>query len=198
MTTKLFIAGIAILLPVVANATAIKQRPYGYSFDVASAAASDVFVVCEDSPDDRISVLPAPPQLAVRLSRSEVRIDSPKNTSLSEAVSKKECVPCLLGSVHFQFDSAVLTQKERTKLDQLIGDIPAGTGVKLDGYTCDLGNTSHNLSLSLRRAREVASYLRGKNVAVGDVEGKGKCCQVSDDRRLNRRVEITTQKREEK
>ena len=76
--------------------------------------------------------------------------------------------------------------------------ITAGTGISLDGYTCDLGSASHNVSLSIKRANEVAAYLRGKNIPVGNVEGKGKCCPVSDDRSLNRRVEITTQKREEK
>lgn len=198
MTTKLFFAGIAILLPAVANATVIKQRPFGYSFEVAKAAESDVFVVCANSLDDRISLLPAPPQLAVRLSQNLVRMDSPKNTSASAIEPIKDCVNCLLGTVHFQIDSAALSQNERAKLDELIRGVSAGTDVNLDGYTCDLGSTSHNLSLSLKRAREVASYLRGKNISVGIVEGKGECCPVSDDRRLNRRVEISTQKREEK
>lgn len=198
MTTKFFIVGIAILLPAVASATVIKQRPYDYSFDVASAKESDVFVVCSNSPDDRISVLAAPPQLAVRLTQNELRFEAPKHSAAMAAESSKGCIPCLLGTVHFPLDSAVLTQKERARLDRLIRDIPAGTGVSLDGYTCDLGSTSHNLSLSLQRAKEVASYLRGKNVAVGKVEGKGECCPVSDDRRINRRVEITTQKGEKK
>jgi OOP family OmpA-OmpF porin len=197
MTTRLLIAGIAVLLPAVASASVIKQRPYDYSFDVANAAASDVFVVCTNSPDDRFSVLPAPPQLAMRLTQNEVRVEAPKNAT-STIEPRKECVPCFLGTVYFPFDSAVLTQKEREKLDELIRSIPAGTGVSLDGYACELGSTYYNLGLSLRRAKEVASYLRGKNVAVGNIEGKGKCCPVSDDRRLNRRVEITTQKGEEK
>lgn len=198
MTTKLFFAGLALLLPAVANATVIKQRPFGYSFDVAKAAESDVFVVCANSPDDRISVLPVPPQLAMRLSQNEVRMEVPKNATSSATEDRKEFVNCLLGTVHFPLDSAVLSQKERAKLDELISGISAGSDVNLAGYTCDLGSTSHNTSLSLRRASEVASYLRGKNISVGNVEGKGKCCSVSDDRRLNRRVEITTQKREEK
>ena len=198
MTTKLLIVGLAILLPAVASANVIKQRPYDYPFDVASAAESDVFVVCANSPDDRISVLPAPPQLALRLSQNVVRMEEPGNTAASATEVRMECVNCLLGTVHFPFDSAELSQEERAKLDELIQGIAAGTVVNLDGYTCDLGSTSHNMSLSLGRAREIASYLRGKNISVGNVEGKGKCCPVSDDRRLNRRVEITTQKREEK
>lgn len=197
MTTRLFIAGLAILLPTVASANVIKQRPFNYSFDVANAAESDVFVVCANSPDDRISVFPAPPQLAMRLSQDAVRME-PRSAAISASEPRKECVPCLLGTVHFPLNSAVLTQKERANLDRWVREVPAGTDVNVDGYTCDLGSASHNMSLSLRRAREVSSYLRRKNISVGNVAGKGKCCPASDDRRLNRRVEITTQKREEK
>jgi OmpA-OmpF porin, OOP family len=198
MTAKRFIVGLAILLPTVANAHAIKQRPFDYSFDVARAAESDVFVVCANSPDDRISVLPARPQLAMRLSQSVVRTEEPKNAAPSATEVRKACVNCLLGTINFPFDSAELSQNERAKLDELSRGIPAGTDVNLDGYTCDLGSTSHNMSLSLKRARKVASYLRRKNISVGNVMGKGNCCPVSEDRRINRRVEITTQKREEK
>ena len=198
MTTKLFIAGVALLLPAVANANVIKQRPFGYSFDAAHATESDVFVVCANSPDDRISVLPVPPQLAMRLSQNEVRMEVPKNAAASAPDGRKEYANYLLGTVHFPLDSAVLSQKERASIDEMIRGISAGSVINLDGYTCDLGSASHNISLSLRRAREVASYLRGKYISVGNVEGKGKCCSVSDDRRLNRRVEITTHKREEK
>lgn len=198
MKSKLFVAGLAFVLPAVANASVIKQRPFNYSFDVAKAADSDVFVICSNSPDDRISMLPAPPQLAMRLSQSEVQSEVSKKLATTIIEASKACVNCLLGAVQFQFDSAVLTQKEKAKLDGLIQGITAGTGVSLDGYTCDLGSASHNVSLSIKRANEVAAYLRGKNISVGNVEGKGKCCPVSDDRHLNRRVEITTQKREEK
>ena len=198
MTSKLFIAGLAVLVPAVVNASVIKQRPFEYSFDVAKAPESDVFVVCSNSPDDRISILPAPPQLAMRLSQNEVQLEEPRTLTTPTTKASASCVNCLLGTVQFQFDSAVLTQKERVKLDGLILGISAGSDVSLHGFTCDLGSTSHNMSLSLQRANEVASYLRGKNIFVGKVEGKGKCCPVSDDRSLNRRVEISTQKKEEK
>jgi OOP family OmpA-OmpF porin len=198
MTTKLFIAGLAVLLPVVANASVVKQRPFDYSLDVARATESDVFVICSNSPDDRISVLPSPPQLAMRLSQNEVRREEPRKEAAPTSEASKACVNCLLGTVQFPIDSAVLTQNERAKLDELIRGIPVDLKVNLDGYTCDLGSNTHNLSLSLRRAREVASYLRGKNISVGKIEGKGQCCPVSDDRQLNRRVEINTQRREEK
>src|SRR6185369_1025146 len=46
MSTRLFIVGLAILLPAVSSATVVKQRPYDYSFEAANVTKSDVFVVC--------------------------------------------------------------------------------------------------------------------------------------------------------
>lgn len=202
MTSKLFIAGLVFLLPAIANASVIKQRPFDYSFDVANTMRSDLFVICSNSPDDRISTLPALPQLALRLSQNDVRkVESkvePKITPMPATETRRACVNCLLGTVHFQLDSAELSQKEQAKLDELIKGICAGTEVRLDGYTCDLGSASHNMSLSMKRARVVAEYLRGKNILVGNIDGKGMCCPVAENRPLNRRVEITIQQKEKK
>ena len=139
--------------------------------------------------------------MALRLSSGEA---PPAQTVAKQSEAKPEsnlekgCVSCLLGAIHFPFDSAEITEKELSRLDELIRGLPGNGVVNLSGYTCDLGTSSHNVGLSLRRAREVASYLKGKGISVGKVEGLGKCCPVSDDRHLNRRVEITTQQKEEK
>ncbi len=198
MTGKFFTFGLALLLPLSADASVIKQRPFDYSFEVAAAKGSDVFVVCSNSPDDRFSVLPTPPRLAVRLSQNEGLVEGSRKSAPSIQDVRKECVKCLLGTVHFPFDSAEITKNERAKLDELIRGISAGATVNLEGYTCDLGTYDHNMGLSIRRARGVAAYLKGKGISVGKVEGMGKCCPGSDDKRLNRRVEISTQKKEEK
>lgn len=201
MLGKFSLAGLVLLFPLAGNAAEIKQRPFGFSHDVALAQESDAFVVCSHCPDDYLSILPAPPKLALRLSTGNPQ---PVLTFARESEAKpkssidKGCVSCLLGTIHFPFDSAEITEKERSRLDELILDIPAGVVADLGGYTCDLGTTSHNMGLSLRRARGVASYLKVKGISVGKVEGLGKCCPVSDDRHLNRRVEITTQQKEEK
>jgi outer membrane protein OmpA-like peptidoglycan-associated protein len=198
MCSKIVMFWLALLLPAVASASVIRQRPFAYSYEVANAATSDAFVVCGNSPDDRLSVLPSPPRLALRLSCDAAGTTAVKHVAVANDKHRKECVDCLLGSVYFSLDSATLEPGERESLDRLIQNIPNGAGVNVHGYTCDLGTASYNNILSLRRAREVASYLQGRNIAVGNVDGKGTCCTVSDDRRLNRRVEITTQKREEK
>ena len=201
MRGKLSVAGLVLLFPLAGNAAEIKQRPFSFSHEVALAQENDAFVVCSNCPDDHLSILDARPKLALRMSSGDPQ---PVQTVVRESEAKpksnleKGCVSCLLGTIHFPFDSAEITEKERSRLDELIRGIPAGVVTNLDGYTCELGSSSHNMGLSLRRAREVASYLKGKGISVGKVEGLGKCCPVSDDRHLNRRVEITTQQKEEK
>jgi len=202
MRGKLSVAGLVLLFPLAGNAAEIKQRPFSFSHEVALAQENDAFVVCSNCPDDHLSILPAPPKLALRLSTSEQ--PQPVQTVARESEAKpksnleKGCVSCLLDTIRFPLDSAEITEKERSRLDGLIRSLPGSGAVNLSGYTCDLGTSSHNMGLSLRRARGVASYLKGKGISVGKVEGLGKCCPVSDDRHLNRRVEITTQQKEEK
>jgi len=201
MLGKLSFAGLALLIPMAGNAAEIHQRPFSYAHEVARAKENDAFVVCSNCPDDQLSILPAAPKLALRLSSGEA---PPAQTVTKQSEAKpasnlqKGCVSCLLDTIHFPFDSAEITEKERSRLDGLIRSLPGSGAVNLSGYTCDLGTSSHNMGLSLRRASGVASYLKGKGISVGKVEGLGKCCPVSDDRHLNRRVEITTEQKEEK
>lgn len=201
MLGKLSIAGLALLIPIAGNGTEIHQRPFSYVHEVARAQENDAFVVCSNCPDDQLSILPASPNLALRLRSGEappVQAVTKQSEAKPESNLDKGCVSCLLGTIHFPFDSAEISEKERSRLDELIRSLLGNGAVNLSGYTCDLGSSSHNLGLSLRRARGVASYLKGKGISVGKVEGQGKCCPVSDDRHLNRRVEITTQQKEEK
>jgi len=201
MLGKLSVAGLVFLVPLAGNASEIKQRPFSFAHEVALAQESDAFVVCSGCPDDHLSALPSPPKLAVRFSMSGPRplqMNAKETETKQKGSLEKVAVSCLLDTVHFPFDSEEITQKERAKLDRLVLGIPAGTVVNLDGFTCDRGSFSHNTNLSLRRAREVASYLKGKGVSVRRVEGLGQSSPVSDDRRLNRRVEIGTQQKEEK
>jgi len=201
MLGKFSVAGLVLLVPLAGNASEIRQRPFSFAHEVAQAQECDAFVVCSGCPDDHLSALPASPKLVLRLSMSEPR---PLQMHAKETETKhknsleKGGVSCLLGTVHFPFDSEEITRKERAKLDRLMLGIPVDTVVNFDGFTCDRGSFSHNVNLSLRRAREVASYLKGKGVSVGRVEGLGQNSPISDDRRLNRRVEIGTQQKEEK
>lgn len=197
MLVKLSVAGLVLFVPMSGIAAEIRQRPYSYYHEVARAQEADTFVVCSGCPDDRFSADSATPKLAARLSMSEsrpLRMPVHESAETEKTIPEKRRVSCLVGMVHFRFDSAEITHEERSRLDDIIRKIPSDIVVNLGGYTCDLGKDSHNMSLSLRRAREVASYLRGKGVSVRKVEGLGQQNPVSDDRRLNRRVEIVTQK----
>ncbi|SNB45419.1 OmpA family protein [Geobacter sp. DSM 9736] len=194
MPGKPIAAVLMLLLPATVNAAEIRQRPFEYSFEVAKAQTDDVFAICSNCPDDHISALPAPPQLALRFGQKAEPTETPIRTAAVREVSKPGAT--LLGTIHFQLDSAVLPGTERSKLEEVISSIPAGTAVNIDGYTCNLGSAAHNLRLSFSRARRVAGYLESKGVRVRKVRGLGKCCAVSDDRRLNRRVEITAREKE--
>ena len=197
MPAKPFAAVLMLLLPGTADAADIRQRPFDFSFEVVKAQRDDVFAVCSSCPDDRISSLPAGPHLALRLGQKEVKEQTVKQVAaLPEG--RNGSATRLLGTVHFPIDSAEISPRERSRLDEFVRGIPAGAVVNLDGYTCDLGNTPHNMGLSFGRARGVAWYLKSKGVQVVKVRGWGKCCPVSDDRRLNRRVEISTPQKEEK
>lgn len=195
MPGKPFAAVLMLLLPATVNAAEIRPRPFEFSFEVAKAQTEDVFAICSNCPDDRISALPAPPQLALRFGQKAEPAETPIRTAAAvREVSKPGST--LLGTIHFQFDSAVLPETELSKLDEVISSIPAGTAVNIDGYTCNLGSAAHNLRLSFSRARRVAGYLESKGVRVRKARGLGKCCAVSDDKRLNRRVEITAREKE--
>lgn len=94
--------------------------------------------------------------------------------------------------VYFDFNSAALKDSEKDKINQTIS--PNTKVDTVTGYTCDIGTKKYNDMLALKRARTVSSYLKEKGVIPLKVEGKGKCCYVSEEERLknlNRRAEIT-------
>jgi len=68
-----------------------------------------------------------------------------------------------------------------------------GKPVSVVGYTCWRGSQKYNDILAERRARSVATYLRGKNVIITSVRGKGKVNYKSRTNiSVNRRVEVTS------
>ena len=93
----------------------------------------------------------------------------------------------------------VLFDLDRTDLDSdditILRGIPAGTDVRVDGYTCQLGSEVYNEGLSYRRATVVANALKERGVNVIIQEGQGECCPVSESNlSLNRRVIIVEEK----
>jgi OmpA-OmpF porin, OOP family len=103
-------------------------------------------------------------------------------------------------SVHFAFNSAVLSKKAKEALDQLGNDIPNTKGyvLQLIGGTDSVGSAQYNYKLSEMRASAVVQYLATQyNVPAYKIylAGLGKDKEVAPNksasgRAKNRRVDV--------
>jgi outer membrane protein OmpA-like peptidoglycan-associated protein len=102
---------------------------------------------------------------------------------------------CWLPVVHFQLDSAELSETERASLITALAQcaIAPGTGLIVTGHTCLQGTEAHNRILSQRRAEKVAKVLRTHGYTVSAVTGIGAQAPLPGNKQLanNRRVELT-------
>jgi OOP family OmpA-OmpF porin len=108
--------------------------------------------------------------------------------------------PVADSSVHFAFNSALLTKKAKAALDQLGSQIPNTKGyvIQLMGNTDSIGSSQYNYKLSQQRAAAVVQYLATQyNVPAYKiyVAGLGKDKEVAsnksaDGRAKNRRVDV--------
>ena len=123
------------------------------------------------------------PRLAVRL--SETPGDKKKLAAVSTSIP-----PVLFG-----LGSAAITEQVKQQiLTALEQNVSRNTSLSVTGYTCDLGSRELNDSLALRRATNVADFLKKHSFKVVDIKGRGKQGYVStalENRHLNRRVEIS-------
>ena len=100
--------------------------------------------------------------------------------------------------VHFDANSAVLSDVTRAALDRAAVDAGTADRIVITGRTDNVGSNNLNQALALARARTVRDYLRAKLPARGHVftlEAQGACCftasnSTPEGRRHNRRVEI--------
>jgi outer membrane protein OmpA-like peptidoglycan-associated protein len=194
------IATLVLLAPLASHATDIRQRPFSYSLEAVVAKEADQFVVCSDCPDNQLSKMPMTPKLALRVTtplNTEVaatrEVQQVQSTKAQAAVNQVRHVP-----IQFDFDSAKLSRPEREKLNGLLANLPRSSTFDLTGFTCTIGRGDYNEGLSIRRANHVAEIFKVNGLNVGTVEGKGKCCPVAIEKRLNRRVEIMEHQKEEK
>lgn len=82
-------------------------------------------------------------------------------------------------TVYFDFNSAVISASERTKLDQLATIINSSnevSGVRIHGFTDQMGTSSYNNGLATKRAAAVKKYLdkQSRLRSSADVRGIGK------------------------
>jgi outer membrane protein OmpA-like peptidoglycan-associated protein len=108
--------------------------------------------------------------------------------------------PVTESAVHFGFNKADLTKKDKEQLDQIGQQIPNVKGyiVQIEGRTDSVGSAEYNYDLSQRRAAAVTQYLASKyNVPAHKIYviGLGKDQPVennhtSQGRAENRRVDV--------
>jgi outer membrane protein OmpA-like peptidoglycan-associated protein len=197
---SLSIATLVLLVPLASHATDIRQRPFSYPLEAVVAKEDDQFVVCSDCPDNKLSRVPMTPKLALRITtplKPEVPV-TPETQQVQSANKDQSGVKQVqLVPIQFDFDSAKLSLPEREKLNGLLANSPRSSTFDVTGFTCTIGRSNYNEELSTRRANHVAEIIKINGQNVGTVVGKGKCCPVSNEKRLNRRVEILEHRKEE-
>lgn len=126
--------------------------------------------------------------------------DTPKGVEVDANGCPKPKVTLMAVMVHFDLNSAELTDEGTAKLDALVAALTEDEEytIKIAGHACDLGTPEHNQVLSQRRAETVMAYLIDEGVAESRMEMAAYGEQqplVSNDseeqRKQNRRVMIT-------
>ncbi|MDX9667207.1 OmpA family protein [Pseudomonas sp. P5_152] len=114
-------------------------------------------------------------------------------------VVKEETI--VIRDVHFQFDSAKLTEADKTKLETIASRLKqeaATAQLTVTGHTDSVGSDAYNEKLSDKRAHSVVEYLIEEGVpraSFVSVQGAGESQPVADNktadgRAMNRRTEI--------
>ncbi|MDR2504399.1 MAG: OmpA family protein [Deltaproteobacteria bacterium] len=103
-------------------------------------------------------------------------------------------------SLPFDFDSSALTAKTVNVADAVLRRLQQEPeySLRIDGYTCTIGDENYNIGLSKRRADSVKRYLVNGGIAANRIitNGYGEASPRYDNktregRSLNRRVEFT-------
>lgn len=102
--------------------------------------------------------------------------------------------------LHFEFDSATLSDSDRKLLRQHAAFLKAQSDVKarLEGHTDERGTQEYNMALGERRARAAAVFLQSQGVKAGRLEviSYGETKPMAEDENeeawsQNRRVEVS-------
>lgn len=191
---------LTLFVPLPSHATEIRQRPFSPSIESAVVKKDDQFVVCSDCQDNQLTMIPKNPKPALRIAMPlKLEVTATREVQkIPESNSQAADRQIRLVPIQFDFDSAQLTWPVREKLNRFMANLSKSSTYDLTGFTCTIGRGDYNEKLSIRRANLVADIFKANGLNVGKVEGRGKCCPVSEDMRLNRRVEILEHRKEEK
>ncbi|AAY90560.1 OmpA family protein [Pseudomonas protegens] len=114
-------------------------------------------------------------------------------------VVKEETI--VIRDVHFHFDSAKLTDADKTKLNTIVTRLKqeaSSAQLRVTGHTDSVGSDAYNQKLSDKRAHSVVEYLISNGIprsSFVSVTGAGESKPVADNktaegRAMNRRTEI--------
>lgn len=186
---------VTLLLAIQSHASTVLQKSYTYHFESTRDAADNrQFIICANQSQTPLVPELSPPPIAVRFGSDPAKpSESPKETQVAET-SPALPVPkiTLEKTIHFAFDSSKVRDRQGvTLLAHTLKSDPALIGVRVVGFTCDLGSKTHNDRLALRRAEAVAEILGEEGFRVVEIAGEGKCCYVPGERQHSRRAEIS-------
>jgi OOP family OmpA-OmpF porin len=123
--------------------------------------------------------------------------DQCPDTPTGDRVGPYGCSCDVTRQLEFGFDSAELTDADKTVLDEVAETLARLKFVEgtVEGHTDSQGEEDYNQDLSERRAQAVADYLESKGIAAGrlKVQGLGESKPIGDNdtaegRTQNRRV----------
>jgi len=186
---------VTLLLAMQSHASTVLQKSYTYHFESARDAADNrQFVICDNRLCTPLVPELSPPPIALRFETDPAKpSESPQEKQVAET-SPVLSVPAITleKTIHFAFDSSIVRDRQGvTLLARSLKSDPALIGVRVVGFTCDLGSKTHNARLALRRAEAVAEILGDEGFRVVEIAGEGKCCYVPGERQHSRRAEIS-------
>jgi outer membrane protein OmpA-like peptidoglycan-associated protein len=187
---------IIVSLAVESQASTVAQKKYAYVYDaVRGTGSGQEYVICVEPPRSPLVPELKPPSISLRFGDQASSLP-PLSTPVArvEETASRSC-PCeyrLEKTILFPFDRAKVEDGSGLSLlANILKQDPSVTGIRIRGFTCDMGAKAWNDRLAMRRAVSVAAILGKVGLKVDQVSGEGKCCYVPGERRLSRRVEIS-------
>ncbi len=199
-----------LLFPFIVQATSIEQYIFSQKQDIIKELPQNNFVICDKCPKKekltiKTNLKQTPFPFIIKVtenSQPDIKgqittptITQPKILIIPPTIKPKFEQTKLEQKIdkiyiYFDINKSDLKPQEKQKIDDNIETIKQ-KDISIKGYTCSIGTKSYNNKLAEKRAKNIANYLKEKNVyRIKEVTGQGKCCYISNDKALNRRVEI--------
>jgi len=151
--------------------------------------------IISPAPALKLDQMQTPQAESDETARETMKVGNPEtakasNTAPEDKTHKKDITSCLNTPIQFDFDSAVLKDREKIRILASLEQLKKVKDIEVKGYTCDIGTKDYNDKLALKRAEVVATYLKVHGLKISQVTGEGNCCYISQENKMNRRVEI--------